>query len=182
MRVRVLGVPYSRRCLRACVSRLKTVKSFKSSTHTFTPNFQTRPTHACRPHAALGRHAQYTRAAPKRFPLVLGVEGAEDVCTQHTRTPLHPAALASVPYGIVLVRVRMCAPKAGFPPRTTTTTAAAAAATTTKALSSNYCEGAHRGTRHLQAAEPRRRGGWDGGCAGCSSSSASGGNPRSACP
>jgi len=26
---------------------------------------------------------------------------------QHTRTPLHPAALASVPYGIVLVRVRM---------------------------------------------------------------------------
>ena len=26
---------------------------------------------------------------------------------QHTRTPLHPAALASVPYGIVLVRVRV---------------------------------------------------------------------------
>jgi len=25
---------------------------------------------------------------------------------QHTRTPLHPAALASVPYGVVLVRVR----------------------------------------------------------------------------
>ena len=28
--------------------------------------------------------------------------------SQHTRTPLHPAALASVPYGIVLVRVRAC--------------------------------------------------------------------------
>jgi len=27
--------------------------------------------------------------------------------SQHTRTPLHPAALASVPYGIVLVRVRV---------------------------------------------------------------------------
>ena len=26
---------------------------------------------------------------------------------EHTRTPLHPAALASVPYGIVLVRVRV---------------------------------------------------------------------------
>ena len=26
---------------------------------------------------------------------------------QHTRTPLHPAALASVPYGVVLVRVRV---------------------------------------------------------------------------
>jgi len=26
---------------------------------------------------------------------------------QHTRTPLHPAALASMPYGIVLVRVRV---------------------------------------------------------------------------
>jgi len=26
---------------------------------------------------------------------------------QHTRTPLHPEALASVPYGIVLVRVRV---------------------------------------------------------------------------
>ena len=27
---------------------------------------------------------------------------------QHTRTPLHPVALASVPYGVVLVRVRVC--------------------------------------------------------------------------
>ena len=33
---------------------------------------------------------------------------------QHTRTPLHPAALASVPYGIVLVRVR-CAAARGDP-------------------------------------------------------------------
>jgi len=31
---------------------------------------------------------------------------------QHTRTPLHPAALASVPYGVVLVRVQA---EAGFP-------------------------------------------------------------------
>ena len=31
----------------------------------------------------------------------------------HCTTPLHPAALASVPYGVVLVRVRVCTTPAG---------------------------------------------------------------------
>jgi len=57
----------------------------------------------------------------------------------HTRTPLHPAALASVPYGVVLVRVRVMilsatgrgaglglrGPGGGRPPRLATTAAAA---------------------------------------------------------
>jgi len=33
--------------------------------------------------------------------------GRDGPHAQHTRTPLHPAALASVPYGILLVRVRV---------------------------------------------------------------------------
>jgi len=42
---------------------------------------------------------------------------------QHTRTPLHPAALASVPYGVVLIRVRVrtstrrCSPRSTASPR-----------------------------------------------------------------
>ena len=51
----------------------------------FQPNFQTRSIQACCPNAALGRHAQYTRAAPKRLPLVLGVGGAEGPCSNASK-------------------------------------------------------------------------------------------------
>ena len=62
------------------------------------PKEQRRAATACRK----WREAQ-TRS--HRAQLVRDVKAAAK-SAQHTRTPLHPAALASVPYGIVLVRVR----------------------------------------------------------------------------
>ena len=50
-----------------------------------TPNTHAQHTHA----AALGRHAQYTRAAPNRLPLVLGVVGADGLCSKSKLPTTH---------------------------------------------------------------------------------------------
>jgi len=81
-------------CVCPCVSPNSTACFFKHPQLTSPLNFQTRLTHACHPHAALGRHAQYTRATPNAYPwcwayLVLGVEGAEGVCSKSKLPTTH---------------------------------------------------------------------------------------------
>jgi len=100
MRVQRGVISYDPRCLCVCVCVATTMAvgdfKSKSSTRTFPPNFQTRPTNACHPLSALGRHAQYTRAAQvfivvrviiKRLNPGAAEDGAEDVLVVRRHLP-----------------------------------------------------------------------------------------------
>jgi len=66
---------------------------------------QTRPTRSQRPPCRRQQRPTHPSTLHTRArPYLLSRHSPH---AQHTRTPLHPAALASVPYGVVLVRVRV---------------------------------------------------------------------------
>ena len=152
MRVQRGVISYSPRSLCVCLSYHTTmaVGLFKSKSSTHFP-------------ALFLKHAQHTHAAPTlplgdtpnthALPQTLALSAGRSRCVLQKQASYHAQPPPPPP-----------PPPPPLPPPPPPPTPSLA----------TIVKGVHRGTRHLQAAELRRRGGWGGGRAGCSFSSASG--------